>query len=582
MRLGIAAIIALVFLVNTVYAQHVVTNNDLMYQNFNEGSGTIAVDDAFGINNMTLGTTATWGTGYLDGGLDTGVSGATNASTLLDTFPENGTIDFFFTPTTTLPGTHAEYGLLSKQNTAGTQEMELIFSTDEERLRWITIAGTTVSVYSYNRTWTAGTWYHIGLVWNVDGGKQLYVNGVIEGNSSTHKTVPSTGTDTDFTVGKGVISFYDMIIDELVVANTSGIAVTTALNVSVRDEENLAPLENVSLIIYNTTSILYNNSDIDNNVTITPNWFGYFTGTATYSGGSRTQTVYTEYSSTQNITFYFPDEGSVYTFTTTSAGLPLNESTISIYRFINGTLTLITMQDTQVDGTAVFLLKPSVPHTVFITHDGCTSQNFNYIFSPVSFSIPVSMSCLGAGNITPNITVFPVSILWQPNGTYTSEGVTVSVDDLAQVTNAIWLNITRTNYTAIVHDSFSNLTAYTAVFTKTSLLTNWTYQFQVCIQRNNYTYCAYKSYINGTAIYGIGNVTAEDAVNSLGVSLFFLQLVFFVGLCAGLAGAYKLVGIYAVIILPFAMLWAVGGGLIGMGIGVVVSLISIALLVVGK
>lgn len=587
----IAKVLALVILTTTAYAQHTPTNDDLMYQNFDENTGTIAVDDAFGINNMSLTGSATWASGYIGTGLDTGATGATNASTLLDTFPENGTIDFWFTPTATIPASHGYYGILSKQNSAGSQEMELLVATDEQRLRWIIIAGTTVSVYSYNRTWTSGTWYHIGLVWNVDGGKQLYVNSVLEGNSSTHKTVPTTGTDADFTVGRATGSGvnFDMTMDELVVANTSGIvetSITTAVNIYVKDEDTLAPLENVSLTIYNSTGqLLYNNSDIDGNITITPNWFGTFTGIAYYQDGARTQTIYSEYSTVQNTTFYFPnpDYSYVYTFTTTSGGLPLNESTISMYRYINASSILVTRQDTQIDGTAVFYMRHSVPYSIVITHANCTTQSFSYIFSPVSYSIPVSMACLGGnGTINPNFYIYPLTINWLPNSTQTRTGINITAVDNDQQAGAVWLNVTRFNYTGTHLEWFENVSDYQAVFNYTNLLVNNNYHFEVCFEKNNYTTCFSKNYINST-FTGIGNWTAEDWSNAGGLSVTTMSIIFMIILGVIVSGLYYIAGMLGAFpAFMFGIMIGVSMGIVGLGVGILLCLVCLGLLIMVK
>jgi len=210
-----------------ILAPYIADANTLALVNFNEGTGTNAADDTANNYDFTLSNSAAWSATakFGDYSFYPNALYYSNQATLLDTFPANGTIEFFFNPDVTFETASATQILLQKYQVKDSPYDELIYfrldgtdgkfkvSVQTRDLSFeVVLASTTTS-------WASGTWHHVAFTWGATGMK-LYVNGSIEDSDGETGSL-GNGTSTDLWFGSNWVgaSVFDGKLDELRVSD---------------------------------------------------------------------------------------------------------------------------------------------------------------------------------------------------------------------------------------------------------------------------------------------------------------------------------------------------------------------------
>ncbi|MBU1067706.1 LamG domain-containing protein [Patescibacteria group bacterium] len=146
--------------------------------------------------------------------------------TLLDVWPNNGSIEMWFCPDVNISTSHGHMYLFSKYNTAAPNydELSIMFPVNANRLRArIQWAGSDIAIDSSARTWNAGQWYHVCVTWGSTGLK-MYIDNVLEGSNAATGS-PADGTAGPFAIGcyydftPTIAYFFDGRIDEIRVSD---------------------------------------------------------------------------------------------------------------------------------------------------------------------------------------------------------------------------------------------------------------------------------------------------------------------------------------------------------------------------
>jgi len=138
-------------------------------------------------------------------------------STLLDSMPDNGTVEFWFCPDIDV----SKFYVLFRKYGGDGKDLGLWFEAAASyALQFYKVGSDGVkTINSTTNTWTAGTWYHVAITWGSEGMK-LWINDECEATGES-TTAPGGGTATDFTVGSnyGHGDEFDGKIDEIRVSS---------------------------------------------------------------------------------------------------------------------------------------------------------------------------------------------------------------------------------------------------------------------------------------------------------------------------------------------------------------------------
>jgi len=149
-----------------------------------------------------------------------GIGDNVSQPALLETIPQEGTIELWFKPSVDIGTEHLEVWLTFKIPSQY-NSCHMGWSDYDSRLHLqMNVLGTKHFAYSNKRIWKAGTWYHVAVTWG-SRGMEIWVNGVLEG-TNPNTFIPITGTDAyDFSIGADHNSNYGFagIIDEIRVSN---------------------------------------------------------------------------------------------------------------------------------------------------------------------------------------------------------------------------------------------------------------------------------------------------------------------------------------------------------------------------
>lgn len=154
------------------------TNGTLAYWKFDESSGT-DVEDLTGNYDLITNTT-NWTTGKINNGLAFD-NPDTNAysSTLLDFNATDLSFSFWFKLVKTHDTTSPSTGLFSKVDYPDQNQVVIGLDAASGKM-YMPIRGEAQSAtfFGNSTNWTAGTWYHVALVWDGGSNISLYINGV--------------------------------------------------------------------------------------------------------------------------------------------------------------------------------------------------------------------------------------------------------------------------------------------------------------------------------------------------------------------------------------------------------------------
>jgi len=193
---------------------------------FNDGAGTTATD-ATGSYDFTVTNAAGW-TGTAKWG-----SNAYNFAdsyravnnTLWDANPsEEGTVEFWFRPNVTLenPIAHTNY-LVSKLMITGSDELIMRINTNGTLTTSAQMNGTEYTQTTVQASWTAGTWYHVALIWDADA-VGLYIDGVLIEQDAASESWTG-GSQANFVIGdysNEAGSYYaNVIMDEFAISDVN-------------------------------------------------------------------------------------------------------------------------------------------------------------------------------------------------------------------------------------------------------------------------------------------------------------------------------------------------------------------------
>ncbi|MBR9693441.1 LamG domain-containing protein, partial [Candidatus Woesearchaeota archaeon] len=131
-------------------------------------------------------------------------------------------VEFWFTPTTTInSGIGSNIALIEKREGSGANDWYINFeSSDVGRMRWRSYSG---NVQTTQATWTAGTWYHIVMVYVSNTNATIYVDGVVDNRNSDYDIGSLVQSAEDIWVGTRYDGNddFDGSIDELRIWNKS-------------------------------------------------------------------------------------------------------------------------------------------------------------------------------------------------------------------------------------------------------------------------------------------------------------------------------------------------------------------------
>jgi len=182
-----------------------------VYYDFNEIAGVVSHDITVGLNSSgdnINGGNLQWTTGILGNALNISDVGSVRYimnKTLLDTPPQDFSIQLWFKPHTTFDSTETlnDY-LITKTNVASQDRFFISLDKGAGKLQVFAEGNNVIAttLASSITSWTKDTWYHMVFVWDDSGGNlYLYVNGV-QNDSTAHTDQLQAGTNRNFEIGR--------------------------------------------------------------------------------------------------------------------------------------------------------------------------------------------------------------------------------------------------------------------------------------------------------------------------------------------------------------------------------------------
>lgn len=161
---------------------------------------------------------------------------------------------------------------------------------------------------------------------------------------------------------------------------------SSVIRFNIYNESNTSSLfyKNVSLIISNSTNTY--SYIVNGTMEITPTYFGIFNAQIVYNSLIRNQVInIIQYPIITNYDFYLTDSSTTTLFTISdiTSNQALENALIQTYKNINGSLTLIQSQYTDVTGKAQIIYSPNTEYQYTVTKTGYNTKTF--ILNPVLF-----------------------------------------------------------------------------------------------------------------------------------------------------------------------------------------------------
>lgn len=120
------------------------------------------------------------------------------------------------------PGTGVQYVLFGKRLSAGNQRGYLLMIQDESDTEYLNFTvcnpGSSCSEARVSQSFSAGTWYHVGFIYDASAGEtELFVDGASIGTGTSQKTAIADTTAT-FNIGatNNLNDFFDGVIQDVV------------------------------------------------------------------------------------------------------------------------------------------------------------------------------------------------------------------------------------------------------------------------------------------------------------------------------------------------------------------------------
>jgi len=198
--------------------RYAVDGNTLALYYCDTGAGVVLVDET-GVYNADFraaGRPAWVSPGKCgSGAVDYGANDYVKQDTLLDVFPNNGSVECWFRPESNIGLVHGVIWLFYKLND-GANFIRIGWDTDDNRLALnLNIAGAMRWIFSTARAWNAGQWYHVCATWGASG-MEIWIDGVRE-NFNAIFGKPGAGNLTWLAMGSDQNGNFDFngLMDEI-------------------------------------------------------------------------------------------------------------------------------------------------------------------------------------------------------------------------------------------------------------------------------------------------------------------------------------------------------------------------------
>ena len=188
----------------------------VMFLQMNEGAGIKAIDPTINKHNCSFVNTPVWTTGVRDKALKfNGTNNRLQASTI--TQPTTGSINFWFTPKTTINAGNKPTSCIIGFDKAGVStNFEAAFFADAEMTFRIYDGGVHDAVTT-QAVWTASVWYNVCLLYGTCP-MRIFINGVEDG---TNTDITSGNASDRFMIGSrsNNTHYFAGSVDEVMIFN---------------------------------------------------------------------------------------------------------------------------------------------------------------------------------------------------------------------------------------------------------------------------------------------------------------------------------------------------------------------------
>lgn len=259
---------------------------------------------------------------------------------------------------------------------------------------------------------------------------------------------------------------------------------------------------------------------------------------------------------------FLPVNPTLFTFVTQSGSNYIDNTLITIQRYINGTYRTIAQGRTDISGRTTMYLDTGVTLNNIVSHPSYTTLTFYKEYSPAEtlFTINLVPTSTGAW---PNVNTFidsDVYLNFAPNTTLFNNTVNVNItfSDAAAITSWVTINVTYSNWTNSTTYFYTNLSGSSSYTQNISLIVRSLtvkYPITVCMFRNGTEYCTSKTYTI-QVLHGLGDWSAVDYDLAGGLSVYTWKLLAlfiimgFAGVCVYFFGTQ---GTMVMLILAFVV-----------------------------
>lgn len=206
----------------------------------------------------------------------------TTVTNTTETWPDNGTIEFWFKFKPKGNDGNKKMYLYEKIGQAGNYFSSIYYNPINDQIRFETSDGlgsiVTVDTNSTNK-WENDTWYHYAVTWSYSSNEiKVYINNSIDNSTTDAITIPNNGSASNFTFGNDLGANYgcNCTMDEIRVSNVTRekgyIKIVLPTNSTISNGTFDLNVSNVSFDV-DTISWLYviNGNISESNTSFTPN-----------------------------------------------------------------------------------------------------------------------------------------------------------------------------------------------------------------------------------------------------------------------------------------------------------------------